>query len=149
MHSQSIVSLTEKDIARFRAKYQEAADQCWVWTAGLSGNGYGAFRVGNKIIAAHRIAYMLSRGPIPNDLVVDHICHNRQCVNPNHLQLLTNGENARRQTTSATCANGHPRIKANRYYSVYLTKTGEIRMDVACKQCKVERLLAKQLRAGK
>ncbi len=69
---------------------------CWVWTGKLSTGargGYGHLRIGNSNPPAHRVAYELLVGPIPAGLVIDHLCRNRACVNPAHLEPVTNREN--------------------------------------------------------
>lgn len=87
--------LTEAD--RFHSKVRKGAN-CWEWTGGLDRGGYGKFsRQGGKYISAHRFAYELYNGPIPTGLMIDHICHNRGCVNPAHLRTVTQKQNQEHQ----------------------------------------------------
>lgn len=79
---------------RFWAKVEKRPDACWLWTAGRFSNGYGCFRVGPAVVKVHRFSYELAHGPIPTGMQVDHTCRNRQCVNPEHLRLATNKQNA-------------------------------------------------------
>lgn len=95
---------------------------CWIWTGGLTGAGYGIVsceprkpngRLTSK--GAHRYAYELLVGPIPEGLVLDHLCRVPACVNPSHLEPVTPGENARRGVSpipanalKTECAQGHP-----------------------------------------
>ena len=82
--------------ARFWEKVNKSGD-CWIWTATFSiGGRYGAIRVGDKMVSAHRLAYELERGPIPQGLELDHLCRNPHCVRPSHLEAVTHAENMRR-----------------------------------------------------
>jgi len=70
----------------------EKTETCWNWTASVSARGYAQYRspVG---LQAHRYAYTITHGPIPDGLVIDHMCYNRICVNPSHLRAITNKQN--------------------------------------------------------
>jgi hypothetical protein len=80
---------------RFWAKVKKT-DTCWLWTAARFRGGYGQFRMDRKIVSAHRIAYALVKGPIPEGLHIDHICRVRHCVNPDHLEAVTKRVNTLR-----------------------------------------------------
>lgn len=111
-------------IERFWGKVDKGGpDDCWLWTgAGLSSRGYGLFYDGARIVAAHRWSYEQVHGEIPAGLVMHHICHRRACVNPAHLEPVTNRENvleadgitaeAARKTH---CPQGHPYEGDNLY----------------------------------
>lgn len=67
---------------------------CWLWVAGKTRGGYGAFSIGRTMARAHRVSYLLEHGHVPQHLMVDHRCHNPACVRPSHLRLVTRKQNA-------------------------------------------------------
>lgn len=84
--------------ARFWPKVNKT-DSCWLWTGAKTGAGYGMIREvghGGKMLMAHRVAYELLVGPIPEGLFLDHLCRTPLCVNPAHLEPVTCRENMRR-----------------------------------------------------
>lgn len=82
---------------RFWAKVdRRGSDECWPWTGAKLQHGYGHLKVGESYPPAHRVAYELLVGPIPEGLQIDHLCRVRDCVNPAHLEPVTNAENGRR-----------------------------------------------------
>jgi hypothetical protein len=82
--------------ARFASSYVVESTGCWRWTRARTTAGYGHFWIGDTYYQAHRIAYILHRGPVPADLELDHLCRNRWCINPLHLEIVTRRENIRR-----------------------------------------------------
>lgn len=103
---------------RFWAKVEKAGeDDCWNWTASCDSSGYGSFTVhelgGRKTWSAHRMAFSLKRGAIPNGLHVLHHCDNRRCTNPKHLFLGTNDDNNRDKMEKGRQAKGEASGRAN------------------------------------
>jgi len=102
---------TEKDMSRFFNRV-EPTGFCWYWTGGITGRGYGNFsyKHSNNCLA-HRVSYEFFIGKIPEDLVLDHLCRNTICVNPDHLEVVTQAvNNARRKfVIKSRCSRGHVR----------------------------------------
>ena len=107
---------------RFWSKVQfDSIDKCWLWQACIS-KGYGHFVHNDKQQPAHRVAYMLLIGDTPDGLVADHLCRVRHCVNPWHLEFVTNKENVLRGTGLTAksakmthCKKGHAFDEQNTY----------------------------------
>lgn len=68
----------------------DKTDGCWNWTGTIDNHGYGQIFDAGKRHKAHRVSYELAMGSIPSGKMIDHLCHNRACVNPDHLQVVTN-----------------------------------------------------------
>lgn len=77
---------------RYWAKVEKTGT-CWNWVAGKTSNGYGLFKFDGTTQVAHRLAYVATHGPIPKGMQIDHMCHNRGCVRPDHLRVVTAKQN--------------------------------------------------------
>lgn len=115
---------------------------CWIWRGTTNGEGYGYVRVGATMIGVHRVTYEALVGPIPDGLHLDHVkdrgCTSTLCVNPAHLEPVTNAENLRRgkgnQYRGRThCAHGHEFTEQNTHWR----GTGRV-----CRACRNNRKAA-------
>ena len=113
---------------RFWAKVKKT-EECWLWIAYRNWKGYGTFGVrpttGGRqyeIVQAHRYAYLTLVGPITEGITLDHLCRVRHCVNPSHLEVVTNRENilrgigpTARNARKTHCVKGHAFTEQNTY----------------------------------
>ena len=108
-------------------------DSCWEWTGSQDKLGYGRVYYNGKGDRAYRVFYEMIVGPIPEGLVIDHLCRNPPCVNPDHLEPVTTRENLSRgdptryNRIKTECPSGHPYDKENTYN----------RPDGRGRQCKI------------
>ncbi|AVZ72963.1 HNH endonuclease [Streptomyces lunaelactis] len=114
--------ITEADTRRFWVKVALPNENgCLLWTAGKTSRGYGAFDHCGRKVVAHRFAYAALVGPVPEGLELDHLCRDRACVTPDHLEPVTHVENVRRgdagtnQAVKTHCPQGHEYDDANTY----------------------------------
>lgn len=125
------------------------SDECWPWLAYRDRKGYGRMLVGSRrdgsrtYKLAHRIAYELLVGAVPDGLEIDHLCRNPGCVNPAHLEAVTHRENLLRgESPSALhsrkthCPKGHPYDEEN----TYVEPSGRRRCRI-CERAKTQRRL--------
>jgi hypothetical protein len=100
---------------QLRSKIEVDESGCWLWTAAATPGGYARINYQKRQKYAHRLAYELLVGPIPDGLTIDHLCRVRNCINPAHLEAVTLRENLLRGNTVAAmharkthCPRGHP-----------------------------------------
>ena len=109
-------------LEKLRERSRVTDSGCWQWLGATHRHGYGAIRWLGRDTYAHRAAWEAANGPIPHGLVVDHLCRNRGCINPDHLEVVTNRQNVLRgigpSATAArrnSCINGHEYTPENTY----------------------------------
>lgn len=88
---------TRKDDALRETDYKvDEGTGCWNWTGAVGAYGYGISYYHGHLTHAHRMAYQSRRGPIPKGMILDHLCRNKLCVNPDHLEPVSNAVNTQR-----------------------------------------------------
>lgn len=119
-----LCGMTPDEMGRFERKvHVEPNTGCWLWTASAEPLGYGrmtVFRGGRwRVRKAHQLSHEHFKGPVPDGLVIDHLCRTPACCNPDHLEAVTQAENLRRggyalwQRSKTHCPQGHPYDEAN------------------------------------
>jgi len=128
---------------RFSLSWVLAESGCWTWVAGVKNTGYGVIRQDEEQYA-HRISYQLFVGPITPTLEIDHLCRNRACVNPEHLEPVTQRENLHRALVARKrCKSGrHERTPENTF-----TRTNGIKTCHPCLKDSYRRADAKRPQA--
>jgi len=137
-----ITPLDADALARFMAKVEiNDLTGCHVWTACIASNGYGRVNVGGKNRVAHRVAYATLVGEIPEGMYLDHLCKNRACVNPDHLEVVTHDENMARGAWAQMthCVNGHEFTDENTF-----VQHGKYRGCRTCRNESVRKTRARQ-----
>lgn len=113
-------------------------DECWRWCGSIESNGYGRMRVDGRRSMIHRVAYEVMVGPIPEGLTIDHLCGVRNCINPDHLEAVTRGENSRRSSHRLMVSHRTDRCGADLHDltgdNVYLRKDRPGRRE--CRACR-------------
>lgn len=116
---------------------------CWVWTGSLDKDGYGRLRgVGGRsslVISSHRLSWERVNGPLPDNLEFDHLCRNRRCCNPTHLEAVTHAVNVKRGNCPSTvlhraglCKRGHVQGQESTYYHKTGPRAGNASYCLVC-----------------
>ncbi|MFI1018011.1 HNH endonuclease signature motif containing protein [Streptomyces sp. NPDC020965] len=132
---------------RFLAKIVDGPLGCWDWTGHVKPNGDGQLKVNGHPQYAHRAAYTLTRGPIPEGLVIDHLCRRRLCANPDHLEVVSHRTNvlrgvspAARRARQTHCVRGHRFDTSTTYIAPNGTRH--------CRRCTAARARTRRRRGG-
>lgn len=126
---------------RLTEKIVEKEDGCWEWSGKVMTNGYARIYVNGRDQLVHRVMYERVVGPIPDGLVIDHLCRNKRCVRPLHLETVTIAENLLRGESNAHkthCPKGHPYAGEN-----LILESGPTRRR--CRTCRADQKKARNV----
>jgi len=138
--------LQNRTIERFWSKIPDRPpNACWLWQGSIYQNGYGAFSLNGQNRPAHRVSYLINVGPIADGGVIDHLCRVTRCVNPDHLEAVSNRTNmlrgiapAARAHAAGTCLKG-----LHDMTDVYVKSNGERQ----CRPCQIQAARNRRKRA--
>lgn len=148
---------------RMRSGHRVSQDGCWIWTGRLDRDGYGRCRLtilGQKReTGAHRAAWLSLVGPLPEGSVIDHLCRNRACINPAHLEPVTTGENTRRSglvgrtagsvnRSKTHCIRGHEFTPENTHLATSQTNGYTRRVCIKCRRRRTTEYAERHRAAG-
>lgn len=135
-------------IESFSKRITVTATGCWQWTGALTRDGYGVMTVDRRPYRAHRFSYEAYVGTIPGGLELDHLCRNRACVRPSHLEPVTAQLNQRRgfsptgiNSRAEQCGRGHAFTEAN---ILWMSSRGRPRPYRRCRACNIENCRARR-----
>lgn len=125
----------KNDISIVMQKISIDSHGCWIWNGYKTRSGYGTIHIGGKQKRAHRVVYEFIKGSIPDGIELDHLCRNKLCCNPDHLDPVDHRTNVLRgsgipakNAQMTHCKNGHAFTKEN----TYIKKNGNSRV---CRMC--------------
>lgn len=135
------VSVPERVAERAYTRVDIDEDGCWVSRYSTASHGYSQIgwqtSTSRHVVLGHRASWVHVHGQVPIGMTLDHLCRQRRCVNPDHLRLMSNFENARRNNGAdfpmGQCANGHP--NTDMVSVPKRSKNGQPRMGLSCASC--------------
>lgn len=135
-HKGNVVEIGDDQMARlFWAKIdQQAAGGCWEWNGNRLPEGYGKIRIAGLDLYSHRVSYELHKGKIPAGLHIDHLCRNRSCCNPDHLEAVTGRENIMRSPIAVAAINAR-KTHCGRGHEFTAENTGHQETGRFCRTC--------------
>lgn len=133
--------ISDKTVPSKWKKHFTIINGCWRWSASKKTGGYGQVTHLGRCRSAHRVFYEVLRGPIPAGLHIDHLCRNRDCVNPSHMEVVTQAENNARNfwALRTHCKNGHLLSEDN-------VSRSANRYGRRCKRCHADSEIKRQRR---
>jgi hypothetical protein len=145
--------LTARQITNFFAKVNKIPGGCWLWIGCTNERGYGEVQLNTTRFLAHRVSFTYFKGPIPNNLQLDHLCRVHNCVNPQHLEPVTMRENILRGKTinafnlaKTHCAKGHEFTPENTYLRPLKSENYSNLTRRDCRACQYESNKTRRLR---
>jgi hypothetical protein len=133
--------LTDELLEKILARIDVNEHGCWLWQGALTGGGYGNVRYDGRVYTTHRVVYAAIVGHLPAEL--DHLCRERSCCCPDHLEPVTRSENTVRGNSGVlrlVCSNGHWLLGDN----VSLVHYGDRPVERRCKTCNRDRVRARR-----
>ena len=144
MNSKILCIVEQRFLDKIELKESGLITDCWKWLGAKTKDGYGRLIYNKKLIRVHRLSFELFKGKIIEGLQIDHLCRNRDCVNPDHLEAVTQIENIKRgeagkhNSVKTHCPKGHPYSGDN----LYVHPTGKR----ICLICNAKRMIDYRLR---
>lgn len=138
--------VTRSDTFRCYMPGDAPVDECWEWSGCRDSQEYGVLTHGGRTHRAHRVAYELLVGTIPDGLIICHHCDNPPCCNPNHLYAGTNSENSNDMVSRGRARQG-PREKKTECVNGHLLEGNQYASNRTCKTCVRDRVRARRAAA--
>ena len=131
-----------KDTSEIWSGAERSASGCLIWNRATNGRGYGQIQIRGRLMPAHRAAYELVNGPIPDGLVIDHLCRTTLCIEPSHLEAVTPRENTLRGDGPSARAAKQTHCRHGHEFSLENTYLDPKRGKRVCRRCRANRMRA-------